>query len=58
MAPSDFYLFKKYGSSEGIIEKVNKYLGDQEKASYFEGIRKLEQRWDKCIAMKGDYTEK
>ena len=66
MAPSDFYLFPKlkshlpgtqYGSNEDIIEAVNKYLEDQEKA-YFEGIRKLEQRWAKCIALKDDYIEK
>ena len=36
---------------------VYEYLGDQEKAFYFEGIRKLEQRWAKCIALKGDYIE-
>ena len=67
MAPSDFYLFLKlkshlhgtqYGSNEGVIEAVNEYLGDQEKAFYFEGLRKLEQRWAKCIALKGDYIEK
>ena len=66
MAPSDFYLFLKlkshllgtqYGSNEGVIEAVNKYLGDQEKA-YFEEIRRIEQRWAKCIALKGDYNEK
>ena len=41
MAPSDFYLLKKmkshlrgtqYVSNEGVIEAVNEYLGDQEKA--------------------------
>ena len=65
-APSDFSLFQKlkvhlhgtrYGSNEGVIEAVNMYLGDQEKAFYFEGIRKLEQRLAKCIALKGDYIE-
>ena len=44
MAPSDFYLFPKlkfhlrdtqYGSNEDVIEAVNEYLGDQEKAFYF-----------------------
>ena len=67
MALSDFYLFPKlkshlrgtqYGSNECVIEAVNEYLGDQEKALYFEGIRKLEQRWTTCIALKGDYIEK
>ena len=55
MAPSDLNLFQKlkshlsgtqYRSNEGVKEAVNEYLGDQEKAFYFEGrIRKLEQRW-------------
>ena len=63
-APFDFYLFPKmkfhlrstlYGSNKGVIGAVNEYLGDQEKAFYFEGMRKLEQRWATCIALKGDY---
>ena len=67
MAPFDFSLFPKlksnlhgteFGSNEGIIEAVNEYLGDQEKDFYLEGISKLEQRWTKCIAFKGDYIEK
>ena len=33
-------------------------LGDKGKAFYFEEIRKLEQRWAKCIALKGEFTEK
>ena len=67
MAPSYYYLFPKlkshlcgtqYGSNECVKEAVNEYLGDQEEAFYFEGIRKLEQRWAKCIAFKGFYIEK
>ena len=67
MALSDFYLFPKlkshlrgtqYGSNEGVIEAVNEYLGDQEKSFHFEEIRKLEQRWAKCIALKGVDIEK
>ena len=66
MTPFDFYLFPKlkshlcctlYGSNEGVIEAVKEYLGDQEKATYFEGIRKLQQRWAECIALKWDYIE-
>ena len=45
-------------SNEGNTEAVNEYLWDQEKAFYFDRIRKLEQRWAKCIALKGDYIEK
>ena len=67
MAASDFYMFPKlksnlcgtqFGSQEGIIAAVNMYLEDQEKDFYLEGINKLEQRWTKCIALKGDYIEK
>ena len=35
------------------MEAVNEYMWDQESA-LFEGIKKLEQRWAKCIALKGD----
>ena len=64
MTRSDFYLFPKlkshlrgtqYRSNEGVIEAINEYLGDQENAFYFGGIRKLEQLWAKCVALKGDY---
>ena len=43
IAHSDFYLFPKlkyylrgtqYGSNECVIEAINEYLGDQEKAFY------------------------
>ena len=44
----------QYGSNEGDIEAANEYLGDQEKPFYFEGIKKLEQRWAECIALNGD----
>ena len=49
MASSDFYLFTKlkshlrvtqYGSNEGVIEAVDKYLGDQEKA-FLKGYESL-----------------
>ena len=67
VAPSDLYMFPKlkshvrgtqYGSNEGVTEAVNEYLWDQEKASCFKRIRKLEQKWAKSIALKGDYIEK
>ena len=63
MAPFDFYLFPKlksnirgaqFGSKEGVIAAVIEYLED----FYLEGISKLEQRWTKCTALKGDDIEK
>ena len=44
--------------TESVIAAVNEYLEDQEKDFYLEGISKLEQRWTKCIALKGGYIEK
>ena len=44
----------QFGSNEGVIAAVNEYLEDQEKDFYLEGISKLEQRWTKCTALKGD----
>ena len=62
MAPSDFYLFpnfmEQFSSKEGVIAAVNEYFKDQEKDFYLEGISKLEQRWTKSIALKGNYIEK
>ena len=61
MAPSDFYLFPKlkfhlhgtqYGNDGGVIEE------GPGNVFFFEGKRKLEQRWSKCIALKGDYVKK
>ena len=40
------------------MEAVNEYLGEQENSVYFEGIRRLEQRWARCIALNRDYIEK
>ena len=67
MAPSDFYLSPKlksnlrgtqFGSNEGVIAAVNEYLEDQVNDFYLEGVSTLEQRWTKCIALKGVYIEK
>ena len=64
MAPSDFYLFPKlkshlrdaqYGSNESVIETVNEYLGDQENALRFEGI-KSSNRYK--LSALPDYIEK
>ena len=66
IAPFDLYIFQKLKSYlrgtrnriiECVIEAVNEYFGDQQAAFYFEGIRKLEQRWAKYIALKGDYID-
>jgi hypothetical protein len=45
-------------ANEGEIQAVHKWLRDQMKTFFVEGIRKLVDRWTKCIEKEGDYGEK
>lgn len=67
LAPSDYFLFpnlkkwlggKRFGSNEEVITETNAYFEGLDGSYYLEGIKKLETRWTKCIALKGDYVEK
>jgi hypothetical protein len=39
-------------------EAVHKWLRDQQKTFFVEGISKLVDSWTKCIEKEGDYVEK
>jgi hypothetical protein len=39
-------------------KRVHKWLRDQSKTFFVVGIRKLVDRWTKCIEKEGDYVEK
>ncbi|XP_045132250.1 histone-lysine N-methyltransferase SETMAR-like [Portunus trituberculatus] len=43
---------------EDVKEAVHKWLHDQPQTFFSEGIRKLVDRWTKCIEKQGDYIEK
>jgi transposase len=66
LAPSDYYLFpnmkkwlaRRSDSNEEVIVETNAYFAELCQSYYSEGINKLEQRWTKCISLKGDYAEK
>jgi len=67
LIPRDFFLFpnlktwfdgKKFSSNEEVFVAVNEYFADFETAYFSDGIKKLETRWTKCIALDGDYVEK
>jgi hypothetical protein len=45
-------------ANEEEIQAVHKWLWDQLKAFIVEGIRKLVDRWTKCIEKEEDYVEK
>ena len=67
LAPSDYHLFGplkevlrgcRFSSDQELKEAVQAWLVAQPKTFFAEGIKKLVQRWKKCIEMQGDYVEK
>lgn len=67
LAPCDFFLFhnmkkwlagKKFCSNEEVIADIEAYFGEFDKSYFLEGLKKWEERWEKCISLKGDYVEK
>jgi hypothetical protein len=45
-------------TNEEEIQAVYKWMCDQLKTFFVEGIRKLVDHWTKCIKKEGDYAEK
>ena len=67
LAPSDYRLFGplkealrgcQFTSEQELKEAVHAWLTAQPKKFFSEGIKKLVQRWKKCIGKLGDYVEK
>lgn len=67
LAPSDYYLFpnmkiwlggQRFSTNSEVISETKAYFEDLGKDYYKEGIKKLQHRLTKCIALKGDYVEK
>jgi len=49
---------QKFESNDDVIAATEAYFGDLQKSYFSDGLKKLEQRWVKCIELKGDYVEK
>lgn len=67
LAPSDYYLFpnlkrwlcgKQFHTNEEVEFETDAYFGQLDKSYFLEGIKKLENRWTRCIELKGEYVEK
>lgn len=67
LAPSDYFLFRNlkkflrgkfFSSDEQVKEAVSDWFGDHEKEFYSKGIKSLQEKWTKCVELKGDYIEK
>ena len=67
LAPFDYHLFgplkealrsRRFTSDQELKEAVHALLTAQLKIFFSESIRKLVQRWTKCVEKQGDYVEK
>lgn len=67
LASCDFFLFpnlkksfvrQKFESNEETITTTEAYFAVLQKTYFYDGLKKLEHRWVKCIKLKGDYVEK
>ena len=67
LAASDYHLFgpqkehlggKSFRNNEELIQGVQEWLHWHPKDFFLSGIRKLPDRWRKCITNQGDYVEK
>jgi histone-lysine N-methyltransferase SETMAR len=67
LATSDYHLFgslksalrgRKFDDNDDRKEVVQVWLTGQPKEFYATGIKKLVDKWDKCIRVEGDYVEK
>ena len=67
IAPSDFFLFpqlkstlrgKHFPSDNDVIRVVEAWFSGQTGCFYKDGIRKVKQRWEKCVTLAGSYVEK
>ncbi|EGI57594.1 Histone-lysine N-methyltransferase SETMAR, partial [Acromyrmex echinatior] len=67
LALCDYFLFpnlkkwfgeKRFTTREQFIAEIEAYFEGLDKSYYSDGLKKLENRWIKCIELKGDYVEK
>ncbi|UYV63572.1 hypothetical protein LAZ67_2004768 [Cordylochernes scorpioides] len=67
LAPSDFHLFpalklhlggEHFANDDEVQAEANHWLRRQDTAWYNSGIKKLLQRYQKCLDRNGDYVEK
>jgi histone-lysine N-methyltransferase SETMAR len=67
LAPSDYHLFgpmkgvlrgKRFRNNDEVIAAVQSWIHKQQKTFLETGIKKLPERWHKCMTVNRDYIEK
>jgi hypothetical protein len=65
--PSDLHMFgtmkealrgRRFSSDEEVIGAVQNWLETIPKNFFYDGIKKLVKRWNRCVEVEGDYIEK
>ena len=52
------WLGRQFGNDEEVKKAVHTWFREQSKPSFSDGIRKLVDRYKKCVELLGDYVEK
>ena len=67
LAPSDYHVFRSlkdsvrghtFNSDEEVIYAINDWFEQQEKNFFMDGVISLAHRWEKYVALEGDYINK
>jgi [histone H3]-lysine36 N-dimethyltransferase SETMAR len=67
LAPSDYWLFpelkkslrgQRYSTFQHLATVVGKWISVKDGEWFAEGLRRLVDRWEKCVQLRGDYVEK
>ena len=48
---------KRFGSNEEVIAKTEAYFESKDESFYKKGIEKLEEHWNECITLEGNYVD-
>jgi len=66
LAPSDYHLFRSlqhhlcdshFRSLEEVKKSIDEFIESKSPSFFRSGIRKLAERWQKCVESEGDYFE-
>ena len=66
LAPSDFYLFSPmksvlqghtYCNEKDVMKVIEDWFREKPESFFADGIKKLPERWRRCVAHNGEYFE-
>ena len=67
LSPCDYFLFpvmkkplrgRKFSDLDDLKKEIKRWCRNQPTEFYADGLRKLQERYDKCVRLQGNYVEK